>query len=124
MKRNASIELYRCLCMAGVVLLHSLTQGGYAEGHRGLDNLMVPSVVGFVFISGYFGIGCRLKSVLKLLGIGLSSYIVLVVLSGGNFGSSFAIRGYWWFLWMYLVLMTLAPVVNIVIEENLVSGGG
>ena len=70
MKRNASIEFYRCLCMAGVVLLHALTQGGYAEGHRGLDNLMVPSVVGFVFISGYFGIKFKFISVLKLLGIG------------------------------------------------------
>ena len=121
MKRNASIEFYRCLCMAGVVLLHALTQGGYAEGHRGLDNLMVPSVVGFVFISGYFGIKFKFISVLKLLGIGLWSYIVLVVVSGGNIRSSFAIKGYWWFLWMYLVLITLTPIVNMFFDENMVS---
>ena len=117
MRRNASIELYRCLCMAGVVLLHALTQGGYADAHRGLDNLVAPSVVGFVFISGYCGIKCKLRSVLKLLGIGLSSFIMLVILSG-NYRSSFGISGYWWFLWMYLALMAITPVVNAIFDEN------
>ena len=58
-------------------MLHCLIKGGYVGTHHGLDNLMVPSVVGFVFISGYLGIKFKLKSILKLLGIGLSSYIVL-----------------------------------------------
>jgi len=71
--RDPKIELFRCLCMFGVVLLHALTQGGYADAHRGLDNLMTPSVVGFVFISGYFGIKCRIKGVLKLISVGATS---------------------------------------------------
>lgn len=122
MKRNVNIELFRCLCMAGVVLLHALTQGGYAAGHRGLDNLLAPSVVGFVFISGYFGITCKLKSVLKLLNIGLATYVALVIISG-NFSSSFGIGGYWWFLWMYLALMSLTPLVNVIFVDIPHIGG-
>lgn len=122
MKRNASIEFFRCLCMAGVVLLHALTQGGYADEHRGLDNLISPCVVGFVFISGYCGIKYKLRSVFKLLGIGLSSFIMLIIISG-NYNSSFGIRGYWWFLWMYLALMTITPVANTLFDGNISSGG-
>ena len=115
--RDVRIELYRCLCMAGVVMLHALTQGGYADAHRGLDNLMTPSVVGFVFISGYFGIKCKLKSLLKLLGVGLSSWMVLAIVSG-RFNSSFGICGFWWFLWMYLALMALTPIANTLFNGN------
>ena len=115
--RDSRIELFRCACMFGVVLLHALTQGGYADAHRGLDNLMTPSVVGFVFISGYFGIKCRLRGVLKLLGIGLSSWIVLAVLNL-DFTTSFGVRGYWWFLWMYLTLMTMAPLAETMFAQN------
>ena len=121
MKRDGRIDLFRCACMAGVVLLHSLTQGGYADSHRGLDNLMTPSVVGFVFISGYFGITFRWNGVLKLLGVGVASFMTLVVASG-DFRSSFGITGYWWFLWMYLVLMAFAPVVNALFDENNLGG--
>lgn len=115
--RDPRIELFRCVCMFGVVLLHALTQGGYADAHRGLDNLMTPSVVGFVFISGYFGIKFKFKSVLRLLGIGMSSWIVLAIVSQ-DFNSSFGVGGYWWFLWMYLALMAIAPVVDAVFGEK------
>ena len=75
-KRNASIELFRCACIFGVCLLHALEQGGYAGPHRGLDNLMMPSVVGFVFISGWFGIRLTARHVWRLLSI--SVYCALV----------------------------------------------
>lgn len=116
MKRNANIELFRCICMFAVVFLHALDQGGYAESHRGLDNLMAPGVVGFVFISGYFGIKCKLASFVKLLGIGLASFIALAIL-GRDLRSSFGIGGYWWFLWMYLTLLSLAPIVNPIFDQ-------
>lgn len=115
--RAPRIELFRCACMFGVVLLHSLTQGGYADAHRGLDNLMTPSVVGFVFISGYFGIKCRVKGVMKLLGVGLYSWLVLALLNL-DFCNSFGIGGFWWFLWMYLALMAMAPLVEAIFAGN------
>lgn len=121
MKRDASIELYRCLCMFAVVLLHMLDQGGYAEGHRGLDNLMSPGVVGFIFISGWFGIRFKWSGVLKLLGIGFACWLTLAVLNR-DFTSSFGIGGYWWFLWMYLALMALAPLVEPFVNE--INGWG
>ncbi len=114
--RDARIELFRCICMLGVVFLHALTQGGYAESHRGLDNLMVPSVVGFVFISGYFGIRCKVKSVLKLLGIGLASLLMVMILNL-DFSNSYGIGGFWWFLWMYLALMAMAPLADMIFEK-------
>lgn len=115
--RDSRIELYRCLCMFGVVLLHSLTQGGYADAHRGLDNLMTPSVVGFVFISGWFGIRFSWKGVRKILSIGAWCWVVIAMLNW-NFRSSYGIGGFWWFLWMYLALMTLAPLVESILVEN------
>lgn len=66
--RDGRIELFRCTMMFGVCLLHALDQGGYADAHRGLDNLMTPCVDGFLFISGYYGIRLRLKSIFRLLG--------------------------------------------------------
>lgn len=133
MKRDASIELFRCLCMFGVVLLHALDQGGYADAHRGLDNLMTPSVVGFVFISGWFGIRFSWKAVRKLIGIGLYSaaMITLVyhVLWCGELSPTAFLKHVWgytqhaWFLWMYLALMTLAPIAEPILAENDRGGG-
>lgn len=122
LKRNVNIELFWCVCMFGVVLLHSLTQGGYADAHRGLDNLMTTSVVGFMFISGYFGIKCRVKSVMKLLGIGLYAWLVLALLNL-DFTSSFGIGGFWWFLWMYLALMAMAPLCEAIFVQNRTGRG-
>lgn len=125
-KRDVRIEFYRCACMFGVVLLHALTQGGYADPHRGLDNLMTPSVVGFVFISGYFGLQFKWRSVLRLLGIGLSSMAMItlvhqVICQGDSDCGRFIVsmlrhlKGTW-FIWMYLALMTIAPVINPLFE--------
>ena len=115
--RDPKIELFRCLCMFGVVLLHALTQGGYADAHRGLDNLMTPSVVGFVFISGYFGIKCRIKGVLKLISVGATSWLMLAMLNM-TVMDSFGIKGYWWFLYMYLTLVSMAPLTEEIFVRN------
>ena len=107
--------------MFGVVLLHALTQGGYADAHRGLDNLLSPSVTGFVFISGYFGIKCRVKGILKLLCIGLAVWLVLAMVNM-KFTSSFGIGGFWWFLWMYLALMAIAPLAEPLFDRDGAGG--
>jgi len=66
-QRDAAIELYLAACIFGVCLLHALGQGGYATTHRGLDNLMMASVVGFVFISGWFGIRLTARHIVRML---------------------------------------------------------
>lgn len=106
--------------------LHALEQGGYAGPHRGLDNLLMSSVVGFVFISGWFGIRLRLSHVLRLLGIGVYCAIVPVVLFdwlyNGHTEIGYLAGRFWrfyrepWFLWTYFALMLIAPAFDTLFE--------
>jgi len=125
MKRDVQIELFRTFCMFGVCLLHALTQGGFIEAHRGLDNVLMPSVVGFVFISGYYGIRLKMRSILKLIFCGLYCTVVVailqVVMGVGAFDGQLVLvalrrlQGYW-FLWCYLALMLVAPAFEPLFE--------
>ena len=128
MKRNPSIELFRCLCMFGVCLLHALDQGNFAGPHRGLDNLMTPSVVGFLFISGWFGLRLTTKHIVKLLGIGvycaavatgLYTFVFLEVREPFRLLAAFwgNLSGAW-FLWCYLALMLVAPALEPLFENR------
>ena len=120
MKREGSIELYRCLLMFGICLLHAINFGGY--GSRWMANMLAPCVVGFVFISGWFGINFKWQKVLKLYGVGAYCAIVygiaMLVWRGG--GDVFRIgcfkltHGYW-FLHAYVIMMALSPLVNLAV---------
>lgn len=125
--RDPRIELFRCCMMFGICLLHALDQGGYADSHRGLDNLMTPCVDGFVFISGYYGIKLKLKGVLKLLGIGAYCALFVGVVYHWLYLSAPVkdiATGIWrcfkepWFLWTYLALMLCAPLLESVFQET------
>lgn len=127
-KRDARIELFRTLCIFGVCFLHALEQGGYAGSHRGLDNLLMSSVVGFIFISGWFGIRLRLSHILRLLGIGVYCAIVPVVLFDWFYQDHsefrYLLSRFWcyyrepWFLWMYFALMLIAPTFDALFETD------
>lgn len=118
--------------MFGVCLLHALDQGGYADPHRGLDNLMTPSVVGFLFISGWFGVKLKVKSVLKLVGIGLYCGAMVTLVYDcvylGKMDVAFLIKRAWmyccnsWFLWCYLAMMMVAPLFDSLFDNK--NGGG
>ena len=43
MNRNPAVELYRVGAMFGIVLLHTIVQGGYLRS-RGLDNVLLSCV--------------------------------------------------------------------------------
>jgi len=77
MKRNPSIELYRCLLMYGICLLHAVTQCGHNVPW--LANVLTTCVVGFVFISGWFGVKFTWWKLVKLYGIGTYAALVLFV---------------------------------------------
>ena len=121
-KRNVRIEFFRCFCMFGIVLIHALGQGGYAGEHRWLGRLFTPSVVGFIFISGYFGMRFSLGRVVRLIGIGIGCAITITttyhVIGNGETSVICFCRHVWaytqyaWFLWMYIALMVLAPLVE------------
>lgn len=121
--RDVRIELFRCVCMFGVCLLHALGHGGYVDAHRGLDNLMCSSVVGFVFISGWFGIKLTARHVLRLMGIALYCAFAHLVaydwIFCGRFDLAFSAKNFWlvfvagpWFLWCYFALMLVAPLLD------------
>ena len=124
-ERVGGIELYRVLLMLGIVGLHVLTT--LKPIGRGLDNVLATCVVGFVFISGWFGIRFSVKKVLKLLSIGLYCGAVAAVfhcwlLRGFSVGGFVDI--FWWnvrcfwFLWAYIALMCMAPMVEQLLSDR------
>jgi len=106
--------------MYGICLLHMLHSGLFMR--RGLDNLMSTCVVGFVFISGWFGIRFTWQKVFKLVVIGVYCAIVagvfhMIVVSDSFSCDALAKICWWnlkcyWFLWAYIGLMLLAPLVE------------
>ena len=125
MKRNSSVEIYRCVLMFGIVLLHVICQGGYCQ--RGIDRLLLSCVDGFVFISGYYGIRFSTSKVIRLISVGVwcfivSAFIRTVIDTNCANGLSFMEHVYFditrwsWFLWAYIVLMIFSPIFEIVFE--------
>ena len=120
MKRLPAIELLRLLLMYGILLLHVITKCGYCN--RGLDNILSPCVVGFVFISGYFGIKFSWRKIarLVLLAIFCSSLMGFVgFITNVDKSPLYMLivdaRGYW-FLWTYIALMMFSPLINVSVE--------
>lgn len=125
MKRDASVEIYRCFLMFGIVLLHVICQGGYCQ--RGIDRILLSCVDGFVFISGYYGLRFSYKKVFRLVLIGLwcfiASAVVRIVIDTGVNELTFIehvhydITRWSWFLWAYIILMIFAPVFEVAFEN-------
>lgn len=118
--RNAAIELLRVALMFGICLLHSITQAGHCV--RGLDNVLLSCVNGFVFISGYFGIKFKVSKVLSLIGVSLYAAFVAYGFSDFAYGTNIPfwrtyVEGYW-FLWAYIVLMLVAPLCDAALEKR------
>lgn len=134
MQRNLSTELYRCLMMLGICLLHGATIGSHLDiGYRPYwGNVFLSCVTAFVFISGYYGIRFRLSRFLQLWGIGLFYALFLSIgsrwLSLPAFpvyadGRSFIVlvrdlTFSQWFLNCYAALMLLSPVLNVAVEKS------
>lgn len=120
--RDGSIELYRVLLMLGVCILHSITKCGHTNSY--VADALKPCVVGFVFISGWYGVRFSVRKLIKLYG--LVAYASLVILLFGWFlgainGSllQFWIRNFrgYWFVNSYAILMMFAPLVDYVIDD-------
>lgn len=114
------------MLMFGICLLHAVGFGGY--GKTWMVNVLTPCVVGFVFISGWYGIRFRWRKLVKLYGIGVYCAMVSGVLSVcGNeevrsvdalkIALSHLSHGYW-FLHAYAIMMMLAPLVNLAVPQG------
>ena len=126
-ERDFSLDLYRCLLMLGICLLHSISQAGHNVSWAA--NMLSWCVPGFMFISGWFGIRFSLAKVIKLFGISLYCAVVFVAfdahfsdLSGGSyFVRVYAIAKGQWFLNAYVIVMCFAPMVNLAIDRMTVK---
>lgn len=108
MNRDSSVELYRCLLMFGIVLLHTIGNSIY-EDIWASSGLMF-CVNGFLLISGYFGINFSWGKVCKLCALGVWCALLTSAFTGG--------WGWWriyceyWFLHAYILLMMFTPLIN------------
>ena len=84
--RNSSIDIYRCLLMLGICMLHAMAQAGHNVPW--VANLLSWCVTGFAFISGWFGIRFSAGKLIKLYGISAycaAAYVGLdVIVQGGG----------------------------------------
>lgn len=119
-KRNPAIELYRCILMFGICLLHCLHCDNYGVW---AESLLLPCVCGFAFISGWFGVRFAPSKVLRLYGIQFYCLAAMQVASwaGGNgFNVQSIFKGFYsfWFIHAYVLMMLLAPFVNHAAEDR------
>ncbi|MEG2062290.1 MAG: acyltransferase family protein [Kiritimatiellia bacterium] len=116
--RNSSIELYRVCLMFGICLLHCAYHGGYRQ--ELVVDLLRFCVDGFVFISGYYGLRFAPSKVIRLMGI--AAVAITIAWVGGvilGITETLSVKRLIkslisdnWFLYAYLALMLLAPVVD------------
>ena len=131
MKRNPSIEVFRCLLMFCIVLYHcclfnvQLPDKSY---HDALPIWMLPfcmgliwHVDGFVAISGWFGIKFTLKKFFRLWGLVLFYSLLSVGVSKFVLGDALSLHSFiiygGWFTATYLGLMFVSPVLNAAIDH-------
>lgn len=113
--RNAGIEVYRCLLMLGIVIIHATGHCVYKQAWG--TQLFDWCVAGFVFISGFFGLKFKPSKCLSLIAIGVWCSTLAGLLSGANLRTAILGVNGVWFLWSYIVLMLLAPLIDEAVEN-------
>lgn len=131
--RESNIELLRIVLMALIIIWHYMIYGqsllsNLVEGKNiNLSDLittpmLVFPVDCFVFISGYFGIKLRRKSLISFL-ILMITYSIITYCLASYFSGTFKINYFiasffpvsadiWWFFTLYIMLMCLSPLLN------------
>lgn len=117
-ERHAGIELFRIVMMFGICMIHACRQGQYAR-HDAFTAILCASVVGFIFISGYFGVSFKLSKVVRMYALCVF-YCCIVPLIGGDCREGYvkAVLSTWgaqwrfWFLHAYVILMAISPLIN------------
>lgn len=131
--RNLTVEYLRVFFMFLIVLLH-IMYSGYGLGHIELGddfisylqcallNLVGYGVTGFIFISGYYGVSCKLERLCSLWSQTTFYALLSVILVGfvggekisaaGILNCFFALFDNWWFIADYVILMIISPIIN------------
>lgn len=125
-ERNSNFELLRIIAMLFIVIYHLLitvyNQNPTDIIYKGAWIPLHIGVILIVFISGYFGIKCKVDGILKLVGTIALYYLPLtvydIIKQGGNFEKLlFISHSPYWFIKTYLYLYLFSPVLNKYLEK-------
>ena len=139
--RNSNIELLRIIAMIMILGLHVnfLAIGIPSLGDTisfpvtsfirfFTENLCIVGVNIFVLISGWFGINYKTKGLCNFLFQSLFFSLILFIpfvlaekidINRINIMSSFLLyKNAYWFVWAYIILYILAPILNAFIEKS------
>ncbi len=137
--RNSNIELFRLFLMFVILFHHFFSHGlnvveiGTAAFPLNLENNINTSlfilthfgVVGFMFISSYYGIKLKISKALRLW-LQLLFYSVVILAAyfidthsflPDKFVASFFPLKFWWFIKFYFIVMLLSPIINAGIQN-------
>lgn len=119
-RQNGGVESFRVLLMFGITLLHQLCEFGV--GMTFICRVLHVCVVGFVFISGWYGVKFSGIKILRLYGVGLFAAVLTAFAIKSSEGGIICVRdflSYFWFLHAYAVLMCLSPILNLPFDDGI-----
>ena len=132
-QRLSNIELLRIISMIFVMLIH-VTYALSGKMYSYMDSLLwvtmqwmtMICVNLFILISGWFGIRFSYKGIGKLLYqtvfLSLFSFFTCIILGYSQFSinglwhCTFGIFSIYWFVWAYILLVILSPILNTYVE--------
>lgn len=126
-KRNANLDVFRCLSMFLIVLSHVYNHGVYYLSSKWIslvfNLLIIWHVDAFLALSGWFGMRFSMRKFLNLWGVIAFYSVVSIAVGRIIMGESTRLMlDGGWFGNTYLCLLLVVPFVNAAIE-NLVSRG-
>ena len=122
-QRDYGIETLRCLLMVGICLIHATAYS--SDRCWWMGNIASCSVVAFVFISAWYGLKFKWRKIVSLAGMAAWCAAIVVGIDhflrgGGNYVDiiqSFMRQfSSYWFLWCYIVLMMVAPMIDTALD--------
>lgn len=122
--RNPSIEFFRVLMVLGICWLHAITTCLRVPSPLSRVNyFLYPCVVGFVFITGWFGVSFSLKRLMRLYGTAVYCGILAwgvnwLVNSNTTLEPIKAVVTENWFLKGYVVVILCSPIVNLAVRQR------
>jgi surface polysaccharide O-acyltransferase-like enzyme len=137
-QRLSNIELLRNISMLLVMVFHithALSLSKNVSCNNDLASI-INSIAGsisiicvnvFILISGYFGIKFSIKGIFKLVFqvafLSLFVYAIFCLLGLANFSliriwhCTFGMFSMYWFVWAYLLLYIISPILNAFVEQ-------
>ena len=119
--RDGNIDLLRLVCMFLICLIHSV---GYLPARycHWLSNISYVGGVGFVLISGYYGIRFSISKILRLEGYAFFCAATVVCISKmfltSNDESVLAIFKSYWFVHAYVFMMCFSLLVEKLVDMS------